>query len=179
MRCPKCDHENSNDAGFCGDCGRTLSEEVTCPKCGRLFPPGERFCQGCGNRLSDALSTPTPTPTPLPALPASFASGRYQVQRFIGEGGKKRVYLAHDSNLDRDVAIALIKSEGLTEEGIARVQREFAELPPSRHPIASAETFCPGRGTALTRSTTSAATVPRTTTSATDGPRPQSRDPSG
>src|SRR5947207_2214235 len=25
--------------------------------------------------------------------PASFANGRYQVKRFLGEGGKKRVYL--------------------------------------------------------------------------------------
>ncbi|KKL09588.1 hypothetical protein LCGC14_2564360, partial [marine sediment metagenome] len=61
---------------------------------------------------------------PTPALPASFAGGRYQVQRFLGEGGRKRVYLAHDSKLDRDVAIAVIKTEGLDEAGLARVQRE-------------------------------------------------------
>ena len=54
----------------------------------------------------------------------SFASGRYQVQRFLGEGGKKRVYLAHDTLLDRDVAFALIKTEGLDEAGRARVERE-------------------------------------------------------
>ena len=72
-----------------------------------------------------AASAPrTPTPEPAPALPASFADGRYQVQRFLGEGAKKRVYLAHDSRLDRDVAVALIKSEGLSEEGVARMGRE-------------------------------------------------------
>ncbi len=27
--------------------------------------------------------------------PASFAKGRYVVKRFLGEGGKKKVYLAH------------------------------------------------------------------------------------
>jgi len=27
--------------------------------------------------------------------PASFANGRYKVKRFLGEGGKKQVYLAH------------------------------------------------------------------------------------
>ena len=42
-----------------------------------------------------------------PAQPTSFAAGRYQVSRFLGEGGKKKVYLAHDTMLDRDVAIAL------------------------------------------------------------------------
>ena len=52
--------------------------------------------------------------------PASFADGRYQVKRFLGEGGKKRVYLAHDTTLDREVAFALIKSEGLDDTTIAR-----------------------------------------------------------
>ena len=69
-------------------------------------------------------SAPARTPTPAPALPAAFADGRYQVQRFLGEGGKKRVYLAHDSRLDRDVAIGVIKTEGLDAEGLTRVRRE-------------------------------------------------------
>ncbi|MCH8162397.1 MAG: protein kinase, partial [Chloroflexi bacterium] len=67
---------------------------------------------------------PTATPAPAPALPASFASGRYEVKGFLGEGGKKRVYLARDSKLDRDVAVAVIKTEGLDEVGLKRIQRE-------------------------------------------------------
>src|SRR5207245_3059869 len=39
------------------------------------------------------------------------------VKRFRGEGGRKRVYLAHDTRLDRDVAFAVIKTEGLDEAG--------------------------------------------------------------
>ncbi|MDP9238657.1 MAG: serine/threonine-protein kinase, partial [Chloroflexota bacterium] len=50
--------------------------------------------------------------------------GRYQVRGFLGEGGTKRVYLAHDTKLDRDVAFALIKTEGLDADGIVRVGRE-------------------------------------------------------
>ena len=46
------------------------------------------------------------------------------MRRFLGEGGKKRVYLAHDSRLDRDVAFSLIKTEGLDASGLARVRRE-------------------------------------------------------
>ncbi|MCI0344695.1 MAG: serine/threonine protein kinase, partial [Chloroflexi bacterium] len=53
-----------------------------------------------------------------------FASGRYQVDRFLGEGGRKRVFLARDSRLDRDVALALIKTQGLDEAGLTRVRRE-------------------------------------------------------
>ncbi len=56
--------------------------------------------------------------------PSSFASGRYTVSKFLGEGGKKKVYLAHDNTLDRDVAFALIKTEGLDETSRERVRRE-------------------------------------------------------
>jgi len=56
--------------------------------------------------------------------PSSFANGRYQVQRFLGEGGKKKVYLAHDTTLDREVAFALIKTEGLDDTSRTRIQRE-------------------------------------------------------
>jgi len=57
-------------------------------------------------------------------LPSSFAAGRYTVKRFLGEGGKKRVYLAHDTTLDRDVAFALIKTDGLDDPGRERIARE-------------------------------------------------------
>ena len=64
------------------------------------------------------------TPVVESTEPTFFADGRYQVQWFLGEGGKKKVYLALDTTLDRDVAFALIKSEGLDETSRARVQRE-------------------------------------------------------
>ncbi len=56
-----------------------------------------------------------PTPASPAAQPTSFANGRYQVKRFLGEGGKKRVYLAQDTLLDREVAFALIKTEVLAQ----------------------------------------------------------------
>ena len=65
------------------------------------------------NALPAAAAAATP-PTPA-AQPTSFANGRYVVSKFLGEGGKKRVYLARDSLLDRDVALALIKTEGLDD----------------------------------------------------------------
>ena len=70
-------------------------------------------------------AAPYPTEPATPSVqPDSFAGGRYRVERFLGEGGKKRVYLAHDELLDRDVAFALIKTEGLDEVGRERVVRE-------------------------------------------------------
>ncbi|MEZ4501029.1 MAG: protein kinase [Dehalococcoidia bacterium] len=63
-------------------------------------------------------------PRPATEQPTSFAGGRYEVRRFLGEGGKKRVFLAHDARLDRDVAFALIKTEGLDATGRERITRE-------------------------------------------------------
>jgi tetratricopeptide (TPR) repeat protein len=58
------------------------------------------------------------------AQPPNFADGRYEVRRLIGEGGQKIVFLAHDAKLGRDVAVALLRAEGLEAESIARVERE-------------------------------------------------------
>src|SRR4029078_426291 len=58
------------------------------------------------------------------ATPTSFGNGRYLSKKFLGEGGKKKVYLATDTLLDRDVAFALIKTDGLDEVGRERVRRE-------------------------------------------------------
>lgn len=54
------------------------------------------------------------------ADPESFVGGRYKVLHFLGEGGKKRVFLAHDALLGRDVAFSLIKTDGLDDAGRAR-----------------------------------------------------------
>jgi hypothetical protein len=122
VRCPSCGHENREDASFCRGCGATLAR--SCPTCAAEQEPDAAFCDRCGASLTEPAPTPAPTPQPAPFTPTSFASGRYRVQRFLGEGGKKGVYLAHDTRLDREVAIAVVKTEGLDEAGLARVRRE-------------------------------------------------------
>jgi class 3 adenylate cyclase len=83
---------------------------------------GQKFCDSCGQAVSEPAGPPTAAPAPT--IATSFAAGRYQVKRFLGEGGRKRVYLTHDTRLDRDVAFSLIKTEGLDASGLARVRRE-------------------------------------------------------
>ena len=58
------------------------------------------------------------------SLPSEFAGGRYQVKRLLGEGASKIVYLARDTRLEREVAFALIKTDGLDDDGRTRVRRE-------------------------------------------------------
>ena len=123
MKCPKCQTENPEGAKFCIECGQSLQLEMVCPECGHTNIPGSKFCKECGQRLVEVEPTSQP-PAPLSPEPTSFVSGRYQVKRFLGEGGKKKVYLAHDTVLDRDVAFALLKTEKVDEEARTRITRE-------------------------------------------------------
>src|SRR5438093_166015 len=123
MNCQSCGRANPEGVKFCGECGTALKTEVTCAGCGSPNPPGIKFCHECDAALT-ASTSQTATPTPAPALPSSFGDGRYAVKGFLGEGGRKRVYLAHDTKLDRDVAVAVIKTDGLDEAGLSRVKRE-------------------------------------------------------
>ena len=124
---PSCPHENPPAAKFCLECGARLT--LSCAKCGVQLPPGAKFCLECGEAVAAGPSSPAqPSPSPLlgkeGVQPAAFAAGRYQVRRFLGEGAKKRVYLAHDTKLDRDVAFAQIKTDGLDADGVVRIRRE-------------------------------------------------------
>ena len=71
-----------------------------------------------------ATKAPTGRDAGAAPIPVSFANGRYVVEKFLGEGGRKRVYKAHDSVLDRDVALAVIKVEGLDPTSRVRITRE-------------------------------------------------------
>ena len=94
---------------------------AVCTNCEAELRQGARFCDRCGRPVA---AEPDRLATSDPGLPASFAAGRYRVQRLLGEGGRKLVYLAHDQSLDRNVAIALIKVNGIDEEGLARFRSE-------------------------------------------------------
>jgi tetratricopeptide (TPR) repeat protein len=120
MKCPKCQAELPDNAKFCGVCGQSLKAERVCPQCGQANPQDFQFCLQCGHSLGEPVSETTPPSHE----PTSFANGRYEVKESLGEGGKKKVYLTHDTLLDRDVAFALIKTEKLDDASRTRVNRE-------------------------------------------------------
>jgi len=69
----------------------------------------------------------TPTPS-APPHPERFAGDRYEVLRHLGDGGTKRVFLVRDTRLDREVALALVRTEGLDATGRERVAREAQSM---------------------------------------------------
>ncbi|MES2524700.1 MAG: protein kinase [Gemmatimonadota bacterium] len=67
------------------------------------------------------------------ALPETLG-GRYRLGRELGRGGMARVYVAHDSKHDRDVAVKVIRPEVAAALGRARFLREIAIASRLRHP---------------------------------------------
>lgn len=91
---------------------------MTCPVCGKQNRPGAAFCDACGTRLEAE-----PEPAPVPELPR-VGGGRYVATAFLGQGGRKQVFRATDTRLDREVALSVIRTAGLDEASIERVRRE-------------------------------------------------------
>jgi len=142
MQCRQCRGENPAEAKFCLHCG--TPQALRCARCGQDLPAEARFCLACGEAVGPPAArrtetpsasgsapslTAAPRPRPTPAasarpLPETLGAGRYQVKGFLGEGARKRVYLARDTSLDSDVAVAVVKTEGLDADGLIRIRRE-------------------------------------------------------
>ena len=79
---------------------------MNCPSCGRRREQNATRCNSCG---------------------ASFGP-RYAIHALIGEGSKKRVYRARDARLDRDVALAVLKTAGLDAAARARLREDVRAI---------------------------------------------------
>jgi serine/threonine protein kinase/tetratricopeptide (TPR) repeat protein len=127
MKCPHCRTDNLDKARFCKRCGKPLQPDVICTSCGHRNVLPEKFCEQCGQPLVSAMTTQSTMKQHVAEKkpePTSFAASRYQVKKLLGEGGKKKIYLARDTVLDRDIAFAQIKTEKLDEEARTRIRRE-------------------------------------------------------
>src|SRR5512134_1981640 len=80
------------------------------------------------HRETIASTSPRAANVPVPPVASTYGTGRYEVKRLLGEGGQKRVYLAYDTRLQRDVVIAALKVGDFEQEDIARFHREARTL---------------------------------------------------
>jgi hypothetical protein len=49
VRCPKCNHTNSEETKFCAECGFSLQKSKPCPSCAEVNDPDAKFCDNCGH----------------------------------------------------------------------------------------------------------------------------------
>ncbi len=105
MKCPHCNADNSDEARFCGVCGRATA--ATEPSYQDLAPPGG---------------------VTAPDLIGREIAGRYRVLAKLGEGGMGAVYRAEQISLKRKVAIKVLRPELSRDPGIVRRFNHEAEL---------------------------------------------------
>ncbi len=124
---------------------------VTCPQCETVNEEGASFCLRCGSGL-DILNSPTlgsaPTltahpakPKPAPLSPATGGAGapggqqlesgsdfgpRYHIEGLLGRGGMGAVYKATDRELNRTVALKLVRADLTSDPSV--MQRFKQEL---------------------------------------------------
>ncbi|MFI5232044.1 MAG: protein kinase [Gemmatimonadales bacterium] len=86
---------------------------ITCPGCGSAVPVGDRFCGACGNPISGSALISgegarfDPWLELLQKLRAATI-GEYEIKGELGRGGMAAVFLAHDLQLNRRVAIKVM-----------------------------------------------------------------------
>jgi eukaryotic-like serine/threonine-protein kinase len=98
---------------------------MRCPSCGNENREGARFCDSCGTELTpESAVAEMRQAEPLPADVPTEVGGRYRVRRFLGQGGRKRVYLSDDTATGSEVAVALFDTEGVGAAIQARARRE-------------------------------------------------------
>ncbi len=98
---------------------------MRCPSCGNENREGARFCDSCGTELGVERAPGAARPVePLPGDVPTEIAGRYRVRRFLGQGGRKRVYLTDDTATGDEVAVALYDTAGASAAIQARARRE-------------------------------------------------------
>jgi eukaryotic-like serine/threonine-protein kinase len=117
-----------------GEAHRLFEHVDGCAACARMFAAIAAAHAPPGPTTGNLGSMPTVPAAHAAASPATL--GRYRVDRILGVGGMGVVYAAHDPDLDRTVAIKLLRpSPRLSAEELrARLTREAQIMARLSHP---------------------------------------------
>ncbi len=104
---------------FCGECGTKLDASTPC----KSPPPDDKV-----------FFTQTLDTTTCELMRGTVFAGRYEIIEELGTGGMGRVYRAHDTKLNEEVALKLIKPEIAAEKRVSdRFRNELKVARKIRH----------------------------------------------
>jgi len=108
MVCPECRYENPETS-------------VQCEKCTTPLPLSDQTLATSGQGWSVPAAEGIISSTPLVQLsPGTSIGSRYEIVRLLGQGGMGAVYQAHDKELERQVAIKVIRADMAANPEILR-----------------------------------------------------------
>jgi serine/threonine protein kinase/Tfp pilus assembly protein PilF len=103
-KCPTCHSENPNEKQFCGDCGTKLGVSPDVPL-----------------SITKTLDLPTHG-----LEKGSVFADRYEIIEQLGEGGMGQVYRAHDTQIEEDIEIKVLRPEiALDKKILERFRNEL------------------------------------------------------
>ncbi|MBK7859103.1 MAG: protein kinase [Archangiaceae bacterium] len=112
---------------------------MKCIHCGAALDPNSQFCSRCGKPAASAGLKATHREGDEQSVHTvridELLSGRYLLKARLGEGGMGTVYLAHDRELDREVAVKLLAASLVNDtEVVERFEREARMTAKLDHP---------------------------------------------
>ncbi|MGE0442930.1 MAG: protein kinase [Gemmatimonadales bacterium] len=137
--CPSCAAPLTPGSEACDQCGAPLHR---CRHCDWLILESDAFCGHCGRATADSLGGAAP---PVQAAYSPWdhiverlretVAGEYEIIREIGRGGFAAVYLAHETALNRRVAIKVMSPDLMATPGMyERFRREGETEARMTHP---------------------------------------------
>jgi serine/threonine protein kinase len=110
--------------------------DIACPTCKTPLPGSALYCPNCGGRTgagdSRALAEPV---LDVQARLARALGTKYEVRRLLGEGGFAQVYEVFDRDLQRRLAVKVLKPDIAWSTGMLdRFQQECRSIARLSHP---------------------------------------------
>lgn len=99
---------------------------MNCPHCSTVIPEFADICERCGTPVPIGEGETLQVADSSALSPGSDFGPRYRIEALLGQGGMGRVYKAYDKDLDRLVALKVVRPGAMAEgDALRRFKQEL------------------------------------------------------